>query len=114
MGISPFFVTKNIFKAYFPHFVPRGTSNNLQMLNTQNLPTLLDNVHNISVKYTLTQYNISQYCRQELCCHFPYRFRLSKAKDRFIKDEGGCCPLCIDIYSLGCSICTYSMGLPIS
>ena len=45
MGISPFFVTKNIFKAYFPHFVPRGTSNNLQMLNTKNLPTHFVEIH---------------------------------------------------------------------
>ena len=86
------FVTKNIFKAYFPHFVRRGTSNNLQMLNTQNLPTLLYNVHKISVKYTLTQYNISQYCRQELCCRFPYSFWLSEEKDRFIKYEEAAVP----------------------
>ena len=40
MGISHF-LTKNIFLTYFPHFVPRGTTNNLQMLNTQKLTTLL-------------------------------------------------------------------------
>ena len=94
----------------FPYFVPRGTLNNLQMLHTQNLPTLLYNVNIIFVKYTLIQYNTAQYCRQELCCGFPYRFRLSKAKDRCIKDEGGRCPFCIDIYSLvpglePCSCC---------
>ena len=32
------------------------------------------------------------------CC-FLYCFQLSKAKDRFSKDEGGCCHFCIDIYS---------------
>ena len=27
-----------------------------------------------------------------------------QAKDRFIKDEGGCCPFCIDIYSLSATV----------
>ena len=69
MSISPFLTQIFLYSTYFPHFVP---SINLQMLNTQNLPTLLYNVHKISVKNTLTQYNIAQYCWQELCCHFPY------------------------------------------
>ena len=64
--VSLLFLTKHIFKNYFPHFEPRGASNILEMLNIQNLSTLLYNVHKISLKYTSTKYNISQYCWQEL------------------------------------------------
>ena len=60
--VSLLFLTKHIFKNYFPHFEPRGASNILEMLNIHNLSTLLYNVHKISLKYTLTKYNISQYC----------------------------------------------------
>ena len=52
------------------------------------------------MKYTLTQYNIAQYCRQELCCRFPYSFRLAKAKDRLSTDEGSRCQFFIHKHSL--------------
>ena len=38
-----------------------------------------------------------------------YSFRLSKAKDRFSKDEGGCCHFCIDTYSLVSSLFVCSL-----
>ena len=57
MGISPFW-PEIFFKLIFPILYLGGTSNNLQMLNTQNLPTLLYNVHKVR-----RQYNIAQYCR---------------------------------------------------
>ena len=68
-----------------------GTLNNLQMLNTQNLPTLLYiyNIHKISIKYSLTQNNISQYCRQELCLTASGFLRQKKD---LLKTKGGAVP----------------------
>ena len=99
-GYLSFFDPKYFKNLFSPFYTYRGASDNLQMLNSQNLPTLLCNVHKISVKYTLTQYNIAQYCRQELCCCFPYSFRLSKAKDRLSTDEGSRCQFFIHKHSL--------------
>ena len=87
MGISSF-LNQNIFKTYFPHFVPRGTSNNLQMLNTQNLPTLLYNVHKISVKYTLTQYDIAQYAARSSVVVFLTASVFLRQKTHVVKTKG--------------------------
>ena len=45
--------------------------------------------HNSKVQYTQTPHNISQFCRQDLWCRFPYSFRLSRAKGPRIHDDRG-------------------------
>ena len=49
------------------------------------------NVHNLFVKYSTHKHphKISQYCRKELWCRFPYSFRLSSAKGNLINDDRG-------------------------
>ena len=45
--------------------------------------------HTSKVQYPQTPHNISQYCRQNLWCRFPYSFRLSRAKGNLINDDRG-------------------------
>ena len=109
MGTSPFF-TQNIFLTYFPHFVPRGTSNNLQMLNTQNLPTLLYSVHKISVKYTITHYNIAQYCRQYRSSQSPKTWS-SPRNSEFTMELQICAILSHTQFTHVCTFCSPSTSL---
>ena len=60
------------------------------MLNTQNLPTLLYNVHKISVKlkYTLTQYNIAQYAARSSVVVFLTSSGFLRQKTDVVKTNG--------------------------
>ena len=88
MGTVPylFFLTFELIPP--PHFVPRVASNNLQMLNTQNLPTLLYNVHKMSVEYILTQYNIAQYAARSSVVVFHTASGFLRQKTDVAKTKG--------------------------
>ena len=58
------------------------------MLNTQNPPTLLYNEHKISVKYTLTQYNIAQYAARSSVVVFLAGSGFLRQKTDEVKTKG--------------------------
>ena len=99
MGISPF-LTQNIFFNPFYTFCTWG--NFKKLANAEHLQSTHPTVQctqDISEVHTDTIW----YCSilpTGARCRFPYTFRLSKAKDRLSKDDGGRCQFFIHKYSL--------------